>query len=327
MGIKDIADRAGVSVSTVSNVLNGKKNVGEDTRELILEICNDMGYRSAALKKLRTRQENNVILFIFSEPDRQFFLKVLKGIRDYIYDKGYDILLCTNKTCEQYMSSERTKGCIILDVEVKNSILKKAANKNYPIIVLDRVIREPYIKSVVVNNYTPMCDMVQRLVDNDYRRFSFIGGTEESEDTQERFLAFKETLDKNGILFDMNHYFAGDYREKSGYTAGKMIALNEKLPQALICANDNMAVGAMKAFKEKGIKVPEDISVTGFDNIAAAEILGLTTITLPYYERGYLAAQFLMNNIKGKETYDLFHISAQVIWRKTAQYEKLKSKI
>ena len=328
-GIKDIADKAGVSISTVSNVLNGKKNVGNDTRELILKICEEMNYHPSALKKLHTGRESRIILFTFSEPDRQFYLKIVKGIRDYTFDKGYDILICSNKTCEEYMMSGQTKGCIMLDVEVKSEILKKAANKKYPIVVLDRVIREPYIKSVIVNNYTPICEMVQKIIYNGYRKFAFIGGTEKSEDTQERFRAFKDTLNSNGILFDESNYYSGDYREKSGYMTGKIIALNENLPQALVCANDNMALGAIRAFKEKGIKVPEEVIITGFDNTVAGEMAGLTTITLPYYERGYLAAQFLMDNIEGKGNDDLFRISAQVVWRNTAPFEpgKKSSKI
>ena len=90
-----------------------------------------------------------------------------------------------------------------------------------------------------------------------------------------------------------------------------------RLPQVLVCANDNMAAGAMRAFQEAGIRVPEDIAVTGFDDASTSEILGLTTVTIPNYERGYLAAQYLIAIINGSTNFDAFMLRARVTWRKS----------
>lgn len=316
-GIKDVAKAAGVSVSTVSNVMNNKKNVGEETRARILKICSEMAYFPNMAGKGLKSGTSNTILFNFSDFDRSFYLKIINGISDYTNENNYDLIICTFKSCEKYMRSSLTAGCISLDSQMTNDFLNRVAGEPYPIVVLDRIVDNPYVKSIVVNNYEPMCELVQGVINRCYRRFGFIGGLEETTDNIERYQAFLDTLEKNRIIFHRENYFSGNYREKSGFRAAKIMLLSEELPEVLICANDNMAIGAIKAFRENGLRVPEDIAVTGFDNCDLSEVIGLTTIDIPNYERGYLAAQYLIENINGKHNVDPFKISAKVKWRKT----------
>jgi LacI family transcriptional regulator len=322
IGIKDIAKAAGVSVSTVSNVLNGKKNVGEETRERILNICKEMSYYPNTAGKALKSGKSNTILFNFSDFDRSFYLKIINGISDYVNDNEFDLIICTEKSCEKYMRSNLTGGSIILDKKMKDEVLIKIASEHYPIVVLDRVIDNPYIKSVVVNNYDPMREMIQGLVDRGYRHFGFVGGPEQTADNKERYKAFRDVLEENNISFQQKSYFAGDYREKSGYTAAKILLLSQEIPDCLVCANDNMAIGAMKAFRDNGIRVPEDIAVTGFDNCDLAEAMELTTVSIPNYERGYIAARYLIENIRGKRNVEPFKISAKIKWRGSVSVKK-----
>lgn len=314
VGIKDIAKAAGVSPSTVSNVINGKENVGDKTRVRILELCKEMSYYPNMAGKTLKAGNNPTILFNFSDFDRSFYLHIIKGISDYASDNGFDLLICTKKSCEKYMRSSLTNGCISLDMAIKNEVFHSVAREEYPIIVLDRLIDNPYIKSVIVNNYDPMCEMVQGLIDRGYTKFGYVGGVEYTTDHQERYGAFLDTLKKNSIPFHEKNYFSGDYREKSGRRAAKIFMLSEDLPEILVCSNDNMAIGAMKEFRENGIRVPKDIAITGFDNCDLAEVIGLTTVDIPNYERGYLSAQHLIQNIKGKRNMEPFKISAKVKW-------------
>jgi LacI family transcriptional regulator len=315
VGIKDVAKQAGVSVSTVSNVLNNKKNVGEETRAKILKICDELSYQPNAAGKSLKSGKTNTILFNFSDFDRSFYLKIINGISDYVNDNDFDLIICTDKSCEKYMNGYLTGGSIILDKKMQDETLIRTASEHYPIVVLDRIINNPYIKSVVVNNYEPMYEMIQGVIDRGYRSFGFVGGPEETADNKERYKAFRDALDANRIQFQQKSYFAGNYREKSGYTAAKILMLSRELPDCLVCANDNMAIGAMKAFRENGIRVPEDIAVTGFDNCDLAEAMGLTTVSIPNYERGYIAARYLIENIRGQRNVETFKISAKIIYR------------
>lgn len=315
VGIKDIAKQAGVSVSTVSNVLNNKKNVGEDTRDKILKICEELSYYPNMAGKGLKSGKPNTILFNFSDFDRSFYLKIINGISDYVNDNDFDLIICTDKSCEKYMNNSLTSGSIILDKKMKDEVLNRIAAENYPIVVLDRILENPWIKSVVVNNYEPMYELIQGVIDRGYKSFGFVGGPEETADNKERYRAFRDALAANHIEFQQKSYFAGNYREKSGYTAAKILMLSRELPDCLVCANDNMAIGAMKAFRENGLRVPKDIAVTGFDNCDLAEAMGLTTVSIPNYERGYIAARYLIENIRGQKNVETFKIEAKIIFR------------
>lgn len=325
VGIKDIAKAAGVSVSTVSNALNGKKNVGEKTREHILALCREMSYYPNAAGKSLKNGDANTILFNFSDFDRNFYLDIINGISDYASDNDFDLMICPKKSCEKFMRSGLTSGCIVLDMQMKNDLLLDVASENYPIVLLDRYIESPFMKSIVVNSYTPMAELVQGVIDRGYKRFAFVGGPENTDDNKERYRAFMDVLESNHINFSGKNYYSGDYRQKSGYMAAKIMILSDELPDCIICANDNMAIGAMKALKEGGYKVPDDVAVTGFDNSVLAEPMGLTTVDIPDYERGYMAAQYLIENIRGNMDTEPLKISAKVLWRKTVNRGILKT--
>jgi LacI family transcriptional regulator len=322
VGIKEVAMRAGVSVSTVSNVLNNKKNVGDETRERILRICEELNYHPNLAGKGLKSGKPNTILFNFSDFDRSFYLKIINGISDYVNDNDFDLIICTDKSCEKYMNNSLTSGSIVLDRKMQDETLNRLASENYPIVVLDRITNNPWIKSVVVNNYEPMYELIQGVIDRGYRHFGFVGGPEETADNKERYRAFRDALEANHIEFQQKSYFAGNYREKSGYTAAKILMLSRELPDCLVCANDNMAIGAMKAFRDNGIRVPEDIAVTGFDNCDLAEAMGLTTVSIPNYERGYIAARYLIENIRGQRNVETFKIAAKIIFRDSVGTKK-----
>ena len=315
MTIKEIAALANVSSATVSNVLNNRNNVSEETRQKILRLCEEYGYTNHKTKHLQN-DETKTILFNFSDYERNFYLKIIHGISDYVYSRDYDLMICTNKSCKKFMDPSLTCGAIMLDKKCKNSVLIDKANEGYPIVSLDRIIDVPNIKSVVVNNYNAMSELIQGLIDKGYKDFGYVAGID-TLDNQERYKAVRDVLQKNGIIFRRENYFIGDYSEKSGYQSARLMLLSENVPEVLVCANDNMAIGAIQALKQEGLKIPEDIAVTGFDGTEMAEFMGLTTVDIPDYERGYLAAQFLLQNIAGNQNFDVFKIAAKVHWRTT----------
>jgi LacI family transcriptional regulator len=314
-GIKDVAEKSGVSISTVSNVLNGKKNVGDKTRERVLSICQELNYYPNSAGRALKSGKSNVILFNFGDFDRSFYLKIIQGISDCVNDYEYDLAIITEKSCEKFMRNNMSAGSIILDEKIPDTLLESVANIKYPIVVMDRKIDNPHIKSVIIDNYTPMKKMVQGLVDKGYKKFAFIAGPEHTLDNIERYKAFKDVLEINNIVFSQNDYYAGNYREKSGYLAAKIFIISQDVPEVFVCANDNMAIGAIKALEENGYRVPEDVAITGFDNIQLAEAMDLTTVDIPKYERGFIVAKYLIEYIKGKTNVDDISIEAKVVWR------------
>lgn len=317
IGIKEVAKKAGVSISTVSNVLNGRKNVGDETRERVLAICKELNYYPNSAGKALKSGKSNVVLFNFGDFDRSFYLKIIEGISACVNDYEYDLAIITEKSCEKFMRSNMSAGSIILDEKIPDNLLISVASEKYPIVVMDRKIDNPHIKSVIIDNYNPMKALVQGLVDRGYKKYAFIAGPEHTLDTIERYSAFREVLKENQISFSQTNYYAGNYREKSGYLAAKIFILGHEVPEVFVCANDNMAIGAIKALEENGYKVPEDVAITGFDNNQLAQVMGLTTVDIPKYERGFVAAKYLIEYINGKTDIGDISIDAKVVWNKT----------
>ncbi|MFA6840649.1 MAG: LacI family DNA-binding transcriptional regulator [Sphaerochaetaceae bacterium] len=315
IGVKEIAQLAGVSPATVSNVLNGRTNVGPATKDRVLAICKQYDYHPNIIGKNLKTGKPKTLLFTFSDFDRSFYLEVIHGIHDYADAHDYDLLICTGRVCEKYMHPAMTSGCIALDGKLPSEILDRKAAADYPIVVLDRILDNPYVKSILVNNYDPMYSLVDSLAKRGFTRFSFLGGIENTADNRERYQAFLDALEGNGITFTRDGYIAGDWHENSGIRAAQILLLTESRPQVLVCANDNMAMGAIRTFNANGLVVGRDISVTGFDNNAIAEYNGITTIDIPDYERGYLAAQALVGNIEGEMNKETFRITAKLIER------------
>ncbi len=326
-GIREVAKRAGVSISTVSNVINGKGNVGEQTKAKILKICDEMQYIPHKRVSSSKKNESKTILFNFSEFDRDFYLKIIDGVNTFAKENDYDFIISTNKSCIKYMKPNITAGCISLDRSMESKLLLKVANSNYPIVTLDRNLPSPFIKSVLVNNHGAMYKLVDKIAKQGYKKFAFVGGPESTDDNLERYDAFKKALSDNNLNFKQESYYAGDYKEESGYRNGKIIMLSEKLPEVVVCANDSMAIGVIKAFRDHGIKVPEHIAVTGFDDCDMASGMKLTTVQVPNYERGYLAAQYLVANIEGHGNVDTFRMAAQVKWRGTVLEKDKRTKL
>ncbi|XID92436.1 LacI family DNA-binding transcriptional regulator [Paenibacillaceae bacterium WGS1546] len=321
-GMKKIASITGVSVSTVSNVLNGRSNVGQATKERVLQVAAEHGYYPRTPRNPVREHTSKTVVFIFSDFDREFYLKIINGISDCLSENGYDLIICTSKSGANFMRSSFACGGIVLDSSIKDDFVSAVAVPDFPVVLMDRILADATAntKSVIVDNYPVMCELAQDLVDKGFRKFGFIGGLEFTLDNKERFSALVDTLAKNRIEFDRKNYFHGNYREKSGYQAAKLMILSNDLPEVVVCANDNMALGAIKAFKENGIRVPEDIAVTGFDDSEAAAMAGLTTVSIPRYESGYLAAKELLEIIEGEARREPFKLTAtSVKWRKSVK--------
>jgi LacI family transcriptional regulator len=312
-GISDIAEKAGVSLSTVSNVLNNRKNVGSATRENVLKVARELGY---VHRQAQSDKRPRTIIVNFSDFDTLFYLDILHGINDYAQKKNYHILVCTGDDLLHYSDPDEVGGVIVIDSHTEDSVILGVANKGVPVVALDRELSHSRIKSILVGNYEGERQLIEKLIEKGYDSFAFLKGPD-TEDSKERYRAFRDVLKEHDIPFSRNDLYEGDWREKSGSQAARLIMLQQKMPKVLVCANDMMALGAIRKFQENGIKVPDDIAVCGFDDIIIARYLGLTTVSVPDYERGYLAGQMLIDIIDGNGDFDTSQIGARVKWRRT----------
>jgi LacI family transcriptional regulator len=324
--IQDVAKTAGVSVSTVSRVLNGKVDVAGDTQERVLGIINKLGYTSnLAAKSMRSLRKNLLGLVV---PDIGFpySLEVMKGINRAIAESTFDLLVYTtgdtHKTGtiihEQHyvslLNNSITDGVIIVASAAAEFIT------NAPIVAVDPHVINPNYPSVQGTNYQGAMDVMEYLLELGHRRIGFICGRPEIGSAQRRLEGYKDALKRAGITVDDRLIVEGDFSTKTGQASAlKLLGLNEP-PTAIFAANDQSAIGVLQAAEEMGLRIPDDLSVAGFDNISEAEYLNLTTVDQFLPEMGYVATQMLIKMVNNEPLEnDLHKISTRLVKRKSCR--------
>jgi LacI family transcriptional regulator len=314
MTIKDIAALAGVSHTTVSRVLNNKPDVKPETRKYILEIIKKYNYQPNASAVMMSSKKSNCIGLIIPYTEdfvltNPHYADVIRGITSVLNKYGYFTLFCyTDK--EDYINrvynQGRVDGFIALSPTKHNSNMLMALKlSGAPFISTVRVPDEKDIIYVDVDNYIGSTTAMEYLISLGHRRIGFIrNGSGILSSSQERYRGYLDVLAKHGIECDEELVKIGDTSMKGGYNAVKELLILEKgkMPTAVFVAADMMAIGAIQAVKDLGMKIPGDISIMGFDDIPQAEYIdpAITTVRQPSYEKGKKAARLLVDKLEGK---------------------------
>jgi len=313
--IKDVAKRAGVSISTVSNVINGTKHVSDKLKQKILDAINELNYEVDPVARSLKSKKTMTIGVIITSINRIFFPQVLRGIQDEASRNGYNITFYnTDDSFEkerhyiQMLENNWVDGIIVdsvADSENKDYFLSLlnlgSSKKRIPVISLERRIDGFGIGSVAVNNHFGGRIATQHLIEQGCKKIVHITGPSGSCMAQERLSGYKEELLKNRLNVDNARICEGDFSPPSGYQAMKQLLISGIEVDGVFAANDQMAIGAIKAIKEHGYRIPEDIKVVGFDNSFIASIVepSLTTVNVPKYKLGAMAVQLLLKRING----------------------------
>ncbi|WP_130858857.1 LacI family DNA-binding transcriptional regulator [Gracilibacillus phocaeensis] len=318
--LKKIAEQANVSVATVSNVLNKRGRVGEETRKKILRLAEELNYapnRVAKSLKMNKSQTIGVIvedLSVFNAPE------IIDGINAYAEEQGYSILLMNlrmkKKTGQQYPDAEvckkealpmfkvllasQVEGIIYVGIHLRDvqGILPES---NIPIVYTYCDTSHAEHMSVNYHDWQAAYDAVTHLITNAYQDIGVITGLKNSESTTQRLKGFKQALQDNQLVEQEQWIKNGDWSFVSGYEQGKSLLGKNEKPQAVFAMNDAMAAGVLKVAAEMGLQVPQDVAIIGFDNIEAAEYLTprLTTVSLPLNEMGRQSIGMLLKQING----------------------------
>lgn len=318
--LKDVAKRAGVSVSTASYSLNGSTLISDDTKKKVLDAAKEIGYRPNGLAKNLKEQKTNIIGLFLSGFTGPFFTDMMEGIQDVVMQKGYELVVCASVDKHRLLVERYVDGAIILNYHMDDELLQSIANEKFPCIVMDREVQNPFIKNILLPNELGTATAVKYLIDKGHKRIGFIAGSEESYDGETRLKGFKEELQRHAISFLEQDLLRADFTESSGYQA--MIQYLDQmggkdLPSAFVCANDEMAMGAIRAVQERELKVPENIAVVGFDDIYVSQFFNppLTTIRVPRKQWGTIAAETLFKMLDNQFDYDPDLISVELMSR------------
>jgi LacI family transcriptional regulator len=331
--IKDIAKETGLSITTVSLILNKKGDrFPAKTKQTVFDAVETLNYRPNQLAiSLLTRQTRTIGLII---PDISniFFSELARGIEDRSRRDNYTVILCNSN--DEYLL-ERQCVNILADRSVDGIILVISAEsfgpKNeeclsslrvlgIPIILIDSFNDSGDFSTIAVDNMAGSCLAVQHLLDLGHRRIGCITGPQGIQTNKDRFKGYTKTLTEAGLEPKPALIYEGDFRYHGGYKGA--ICLLKQKPTAIFCHNDMMAVGAAKALKDKGLKIPQDISLMGFDDIFFAQYMDvpLSTVAQPVYRMGEDAAAVLLEEItdRNKPKQRLMYIPRLVIRQSTA---------
>jgi LacI family transcriptional regulator len=311
--IQQVAKAAGVSVSTVSRVLNAKVDVASDTQEHILAIISKLGYTSnLAARSMRSRK-NNLIGLVLPDIGWPYSIEIMKGINLAIAESTYDLLVYTTGDIRKSGTASHEQHYVsLLNNSITDGVIIVASAAadfitNAPIVSVDPHMVNPNYPSVQGTNYQGAWDATNYLLGIGHRRIGFICGRPEIGSAISRLNGYQDALKNGGIDPDTALITPGDFTTQTGQKCALQLLSLDDPPTAIFAANDQSALGVYQAADELGMRIPEDISVIGFDNIAEAKYLGLTTIDQFLADMGYVAIQMLIRLINNEVLDEQIH--------------------
>jgi LacI family transcriptional regulator len=347
--IKDVAKEAGVSIATVSHVINSTRFVREETQQKVLQAIETLHYQPNAIARSLVTNSTQKIGLVISDITNPFFTAVARGVEDVINQHRYNTFFCNTdedpEREEEYLrllTSQQIDGLIIAPTGIHSEPLIQMAKVKLPIVLLDRTT--PHLKAplVAVNNEAGAYQAIRYLLTLGHQRIAFLGSIDTISTQQDRFNGFKLALQEAGLPLDENLVVQADPRfygtrpdpagsplrpapenqsMPSAYDVLRELLQQTERPSAIFVASNQLTIGTLYAFRECGLKCPEDISLISFDDHDWAPLFSppLTVVRQPTYRLGQMAATLLMKLIKGERVKALEPLPIELIVRGSCQ--------
>jgi LacI family transcriptional regulator len=312
--IKEVALKAGVSIATVSRVLNDKGPVAVETRSRILAAIEQLRYvPHGAARSLITNQTDTIGVLL---PDLygEFFSEVIRGIDLAARRSGFHVLISGFHSDRAEIEAVlralrgRVDGLIVLSPDVDAQSLRRNLPETLPVVLLNTPVAGDGADFDAINldNHGGAFAMVRHLAGLGHRRIAFLRGPEENADARERLRGYRDALLSLGIKREEELELGGDFSEESGYRAGQRLLALQPRPAAVFAANDSMAIGCLFALREAGAQVPGDIALAGFDDIPIARYItpSLSSVHVPIAELGTRAMERLLHAVDSKNEHE-----------------------
>lgn len=309
VSIIDVAKKANVSTATVSRVICNSGTVKKETTEKVLEAIQKLNYQPNILARQLRRMETKTILVVVPDITNTFFSNVLRGIEAIAGENGYQVLLGDTANIAKRESGyfnilrqRKADGMIILTARSDQHLLEDISSE-YPIVLACEYYEGSRLPTVSIDNISSARKATEHLISLNHKRIGHISGPLKVVVGRDRLKGFQQAMIQNSLSIESLLVQEGDFSYESGYNLMMKFLALEHPPTAVFAANDEMAMGAIKAAKSKGISVPDEISVVGFDDIKFASIFepALTTISQPTFEIGKQAMELLMKLINNDE--------------------------
>jgi LacI family transcriptional regulator len=333
--IKDLSLRCGVSVSTVSKALNGYQDISESTREIVIKAANEIGYfPDANARALKMKKTYNIGVLFSTLSNHglrnEYFAHILASFKERAAKRGYDITFIEHNignrkmTYLEHCRYRNFDGVFIACAEFSDSEVLELVNSDYPVVTIDHAFNEAI--SVLSDNVEGMKQLIQYIIDQGHTKIAYIHGTKSSV-THNRLVSFNNVLKENGISIPDEYFVEGIYRsaESAEELALRLLELPDP-PTCIVAPDDYAALGVMNTARRLGLKIPDDISIAGYDGISVSQALEpkLTTIKQDTDKIGAEAAKQLINLIESPMTTSLDNIYLKVQLVKGGSVRNLK---
>ncbi|MGB0495983.1 MAG: LacI family DNA-binding transcriptional regulator [Kangiellaceae bacterium] len=315
--IYQVSELAGVSLATVSRVVNKNARVSDATRQKVLSAMKELGYRPNTIAQSLASNRSNSVGILVSELNGLFYSQMMSGIEEKLRasDKHVIIAASHSKQAEEIDGIEflisRCCDALILHVEsVSDEYLVELSKGSTPIVLINRYIPEIADRCIRLDNEIGGYVSAKALLDKGHRQTAYIAGPLWKTDASDRFNGYKRALDEHHIEFSDTLFYEGDYAETGGEKGLEFLLKQSEHFTGLVCANDNMASGAMTKAREKGLDLPADLSIVGFDNVIFANHLypKLSTVHYPLGRMATATANWVLQNVYMQETPSIQHL-------------------
>ncbi len=304
--IYEVSKLAGVSLATVSRVINKNSRVSDKTRQKVESAMLELGYRPNSIAQSLASNRSNSVGILVSELQGSFFGQMMAGIEAELRAAGKHVIITTGHSEEnkekdgiEFLIS-RNCDAIILHVEaVSDDYLLELCKGKMPVYLMSRLVKGLNENCISLNNELGGYLATQAVIEQGHKNIAYIAGPQFKADSKDRLTGHMRALAAHNITFNKDLYFEGDFKETGGSGGLKHFISNKQTFTALVCANDEMASGSITYAREQGFSLPDDLSIIGFDNIDFARHTypKLTTIDNPVNEMGHMAAKLVLKNV------------------------------
>lgn len=308
--IKDVAKEAGVSIATVSRVLNDIDVVNEDTKKKVLDAIKELGYRPNIVARSLKTQRTKTIGILIPDISSQFYPEIVRGAEDVANIYDYNVILCNSdfdvekeKEYLRVLKEKMVDGVIYMSSSFNEEILELINELDLNTVLVESKDKEDRLPSVTIDNVSATYEATKYLIGKGLKNLGFIGVKGDTMNAWgERFVGFEKAINEAGLELDSELVHFDSLKVKSGYEAAEKFINSKKKFDGIICASDEIAMGVINGLRDNGITVPRDVSVIGFNNNYAASIFypKITTISQPSYDMGSVAMRMLIKLLANK---------------------------
>ena len=305
--MRDVAERAGVSVTTVSHVVNETRPVSDELRQRVQAAMEELGYQPNLLARSLRRGQTHTLGMIVPDISNPYFAAVARGVEDTSYHQNYSVILCNSehdpgkeRLYVTVLTTKQVDGLLLVSVDVSAEDLHALRARRIPVVMVNRKIPGEAVDLVLTINVRGGYFGTHHMVELGHRRIACITGPFDTAPSVERLTGYRQALHEANIPVDETLIVRGSFQYSSGYRVARQLLSMDDPPTGVFACNDMEALGVICAAQQMGCQVPADLSVVGYDDVSLASFTSppLTTISQPKHEIGVLAATLLLERLR-----------------------------